>query len=397
VYILRADPELIARPLSLRQAVRSGQRPLARPGGSRGGSGGERVDGGIIGADSDSADFDRADFDGAAASFRHELVVHCYRMLGSVDEAEDVAQETLIRAWKARDRYDAERASLRTWLYRIATNACLTALAGRPRRPLPSGLGAASEDPDAPLTPDFAVPWLQPLPDRYLRRDLADPLARAAERDGVRLALIAAMQLLPPRQRAVLVLRDVLQFSAAEVAGQLETSTAAVNSALQRARAAIAEAAPQPDALRRPDERAVRDVIERYIRAFESADVDTLVTLLTEDAVLEMPPVPLWYAGRIDYGRFIARVFALRGRGWRMIPAAANGQPAVAAYCPDPAGPLLLHTLQVLTVTGRGIAHNVVFQDPAVFEAFRLPMSLEPGRARATPHETTLHETTLPD
>jgi RNA polymerase sigma-70 factor (ECF subfamily) len=321
-----------------------------------------------------------ADFDAAAAPFRHELVVHCYRMLGSVDDAEDVAQETLIRAWKARDRYDEERASLRTWLYRIATNACLTALETRPRRPLPSGLGAASDDPDTPLVPDFAVPWLQPLPAGYLRRDLADPLERAAERDGVRLALIAAMQFLPPRQRAVLVLRDVLQFSAAEVAAQLETSTAAVNSALQRARSAITAAAPQENALARPDDRAVRETIERYIRAFESADVDALVTLLTEDAILEMPPVPLWYAGRANYGRFIARVFAMRGRGWRMIPAEANGQPALAAYCPDQAGALRLHTLQVLTVTSRGIAHNVVFQDLRVFETFQLAQVLEPGR-----------------
>jgi RNA polymerase sigma-70 factor, ECF subfamily len=321
-----------------------------------------------------------ADFDAAAATFRHELVVHCYRMLGCVDDAEDVAQETLIRAWKARDRYDPERGSLRTWLYRIATNACLTALESRPRRPLPSGLGAASEDPDTPLVPDFAVPWLQPLPDSYLRRDHADPLARAAERDGVRLALVAAMQLLPPRQRAVLVLRDVLQFSAAEVAEQLDTSTAAVNSALQRARAAIAAGAPEENALRKPDDRAVRDTIERYIQAFESADVDTLVTLLTDDAVLEMPPVPLWYAGRANYGRFIARVFAQRGTGWRMIATQANGQPALAAYCPDDSGALRLHTLQVLTVTTEGIAHNVVFQDPQVFEAFQLTKTLEPGR-----------------
>jgi RNA polymerase sigma-70 factor (ECF subfamily) len=321
-----------------------------------------------------------ADFDAATAPFRHELVVHCYRMLGSVQDAEDVAQETLIRAWKARDRYDAERASVRTWLYRIATNACLTALESRPRRPLPSGLGAASDDPDTPLTPDFEVPWLQPLPETYLRRDHADPLARAAERDGVRLALVAAMQFLPPRQRAVLVLRDVLQFSAAEVAGQLGTSTAAVNSALQRARAAIAAAAPQENALPEPDDRAVRETIERYIRAFESADVHTLVTLLTEDAILEMPPVPLWYSGRVDYGRFIARVFCMRGGGWRMIATRANGQPALVAYCPDDAGLLRLHTLQVLTVTGGGIARNVVFADPNVFEAFRLANVLEPGR-----------------
>jgi RNA polymerase sigma-70 factor, ECF subfamily len=320
-----------------------------------------------------------AGFDAATAPFRHELVVHCYRMLGSVDEAEDVAQETLIRAWRARDRYDAGRASWRTWLYRIATNACLTALESRPRRPLPSGLGAPSDDPDTPLVPDFAVPWLQPLPDRYLRRDQADPLARAAERDSVRLALVAAMQLLPPRQRAVLVLRDVLQFSAAEVAAQLDTSPTAVNSVLQRARAALAEAAPRESALRNPDDRTVRETIERYIRAFESADVDTLVTLLTGDAVLEMPPVPLWYAGRVGYGRFIARVFRTRGTRWRMIPAGANGQPALAAYCRDGTGALRLHTLQVLTVTSQGIARNVVFQDPHVFGVFGLSHILEPG------------------
>jgi RNA polymerase sigma-70 factor, ECF subfamily len=268
---------------------------------------------------------------------------------------------------------------LRTWLYRIATNACLTALQSRPRRPLPSGLGAASDDPATPLVPDFAVPWLEPLPDHYLRRDQADPLALATERDGVRLALVAARQLLPPRQRAVLVLRDVLAFSAAEVAGQLDTSTAAVNSALQRARAAIAEAAPSESALRTPDDQEVRRKVERYIQAFEAADVDTLVTLLTDDAVLEMPPVPLWYAGRVHYGRFIARVFAMRGSGWRMIPAGANGQPAVAAYCPDDTGTLRLHTLQVLTVTAAGISHNVVFQDPGIHV-----LPARPG-PRATP------------
>ncbi|MGW5361012.1 sigma-70 family RNA polymerase sigma factor [Actinopolymorpha pittospori] len=319
-----------------------------------------------------------SDFDAATAPFRRELVVHCYRMLGSVHEAEDLAQETLLRAWRARDRYDERRASLRTWLYRIATNACLTELEGRARRPLPSGLGAASQDPDAPIVPDFEVPWLQPLPDTYLRRDQADPSAWASERDSVRLALVAAMQLLPARQRAVLVLRDVLEFSAAEVAAQLDTSTAAVNSALQRARAALAQAAPRDTTVRAPEDPAVRETVERYVRAFEAADVDTLVTLLTDDAVLEMPPVPLWYAGRLDYGRFLARVFATRGGGWRMVATAANGQPALAAYCPDDSGVLRLHTLQVLTVTGEGIAYNVVFQDAQVFEAFKLVPALDP-------------------
>jgi RNA polymerase sigma-70 factor, ECF subfamily len=320
------------------------------------------------------------DFAAAMAPFRRELVVHCYRMLGSVDEAEDAAQETMIRAWKARERYDPGRASLRTWLYRIATNACLTALEGRPRRPLPSGLGAPSDDPAAPLLPDFEVPWLQPLPDSYLQQDQADPLARAAERDSVRLALIAAMQLLPPRQRAVLLLRDVLQFSAAETAAQLDMSATAVNSSLQRARAALSQAAPQEDTLRGPDDRATRETIERYIRAFEAADVDTLVTLLTDDAVMEMPPVPLWYVGRANYGRFIDRVFAMRPVPWRMIPARANGQPALTAYCADETGTLRLHTLQVLTVTADGIACNVVFADPRVFAAFGLAQVLEPGR-----------------
>ena len=311
------------------------------------------------------------DFEAATAPFRRELVVHCYRMTGSVHEAEDLTQETLLRAWKARHRYDPARASLRTWLYRIATNACLTALETRARRPLPSGLGGASTDPDAPLVPDVEVPWLQPLPDRFLPEQ-ADPAFRAAQRAGVRLALVAAMQLLPPRQRAVLVLRDVLEFGAGEVAEHLGTSTAAVNSALQRARATLAAAAPQEGALREPDDRAVRETVERYIRAFEAADVNALVALLTDDAVLEMPPVPLWYAGRDDYGRFLARVFALRGGGWRMLPASANGQPALVAYCPDGAGALRLHTLQVLTVGTAGIGHNVVFQDAEVFRAFDL-------------------------
>jgi len=319
------------------------------------------------------------DFDAATAPFRRELVVHCYRMLGSVHKAEDLAQETLLRAWKARDRYDEQRASLRTWLYRIATNVCLTALEGRSRRPLPSGLGTANGDPDSRLVPDFEVPWLQPLPDRYLRQDQGDPLARATGRAGVRLALIAAMQLLPPRQRAVLVLREVLGFRPVEVAGQLDTSTAAVNSSLQRARATLAAATPREDLLREPGDRVIRETIERYVHAFESADVDTLVTLLT-DAVLEMPPVPLWYAGRADYGRFIARVFAMRGAGWRMIPTSANGQPALAAYCPDDTGTFRLHTLQVLTVTTLGIAHNVVFQDPQVFAAFHLAPVHGPDR-----------------
>jgi RNA polymerase sigma-70 factor (ECF subfamily) len=295
--------------------------------------------------------------------FRGELVAYCYRMLGSFHEAEDLTQETMLRAWKARERYDPARASVRTWLYRIATNACLTALEGRARRPLPSGLGAPSEDPGAPLTPALDVPWLEPFPEA--RFDLE---ARA----DLRLALVAALQLLPARQRAVLVLREVLEFSAAEVADQLGTSVAAVNSALQRARSALAREGGAGGAgeVTEPGDPEVRAVVQRYVRAFEAADVPALVRLLTEDAVLEMPPVPLWYRGRRDYGRFMERVFALRGTGWRMERVAANTQAALAAYAPEPGGGHRLHTLQLLTVTGGRVARNVVFADPRVLAAF---------------------------
>ncbi|MEV4559772.1 sigma-70 family RNA polymerase sigma factor [Kitasatospora sp. NPDC049285] len=309
--------------------------------------------------------------------YRGELTAYCYRMLGSFQEAEDLVQETLLRAWKARERYDPLRASVRTWLYRIATNVCLTALEGRARRPLPSGLGAPSEDVNVPLTPAGDVPWLEPFPDA--RFDVE-------RRADLRLAWVAAVQHLPARQRAVLVLREVLAFSAAEVAGQLDTTVAAVNSALQRARAAVAEVG-DADRLREPDDPEVRAVVQRYLLAFEAADVPALVRLLAEDAVLEMPPVPLWYRGRGYYGQFMERVFAMRGAGWAMRELTANGQPALAAYAP--AGPLLrLHSLQVLTVVDGLVTDNVVFADPRGFAGFGLPLEIAgeiPGENSAQP------------
>jgi RNA polymerase sigma-70 factor (ECF subfamily) len=304
--------------------------------------------------------------------YRGELVAYCYRMLGSYHDAEDLVQETMLRAWKARDRYDPMRASTRTWLYRIATNVCLTALEGRARRPLPSGLGAPSEDPEAPLTAAFDVPWLQPFPDAQ-----SDVEVRA----DMRLALVAAMQVLPARQRAALVLREVLEFSAVEVAAQLETTVPAVNSALQRARATLAEAGDL-GAITEPDDPETRAVIDRYARAFEAADVPALVRLLTDDVVLEMPPVPLWYVGSADYGRFMDRVFQMRGTGWGIGHLSANGQPAFAAYAPEPGGGHRLHSLQVLTIAGGRVARNVVFADPRVLEAFNLPTGDESGRGR---------------
>jgi RNA polymerase sigma-70 factor, ECF subfamily len=313
------------------------------------------------------------DFAGQTGQYRRELLAYCYRMLGSVHEAEDLVQETLLRAWQARRRYDEQVASLRTWLYAIATNACLTALRGRARRPLPMGLGAASEDPAAPLVPAFDVPWLEPFPDTLL----GDPASEVARRGSMRLAFIAAAQLLPPRQRSVLILRDVLEFSAAEVAGLLKTTPAAVNSALQRARAGLSAASPEEGSLAEPDDSALRGTVDRYARAFEAADVDALVALLTDDAVMEMPPVPLWYQGRDLYGRFMARVFDMRGTDWRTVPASANSQPALVAYCRDRDGAYHLHTLQVFAVSPGGVRHNVVFADPRVFTLFGLPSVLE--------------------
>lgn len=296
-------------------------------------------------------------------AYRGELVAYCYRMLGSVHDAEDLAQETMLRAWSARDRYDPRRASLRTWLYRIATNACLTALEGRARRPLPSGFAAVSDDAGAALAPAPDVPWLEPFPDaRYdigLRTDL-------------RLALVAAVQLLPPRQRAVLLLREVLQFSAAEVAVLLDTSVPAVNSALQRARAAVAGIEDAGE-VSQPGSSPVRAVVERYVRAFEAADVPGLVRMLASDAVLEMPPAPLWYRGSEHYGLFMRRVFQMRGRDWLARPVTANGQPAVVAYAAGRDGAYQLHSLQVMTIAGGLVTGNVTFADPRLFAAFGLP------------------------
>jgi RNA polymerase sigma-70 factor (ECF subfamily) len=306
-------------------------------------------------------------------AFRGELLAHCYRMLGSVDEAEDLVQETLLRAWRAADRYDPQLSSLRTWLHRIATNACLTALQGRARRPLPSGLGPAGDDPQVPLVPRLDVPWLQPFPDTLL----GDPADAAQQRAGLRLALVAALQLLPPRQRAVLVLREVLGLPAAEVAQALDSSVASVNSGLQRARATLRAAGPVLDELREPADPAERAVIERFLAAFEAADVPGLTRLLADDVVLEMPPVPLWLTGSAHYREFMERVFAMRGPGWRLLPLRANGSPALAAYAPDPGtGGVRAHSLQVFTVTDALIRSCVTFADPAVFELFALPTTL---------------------
>lgn len=297
-------------------------------------------------------------FEATIAPYRRELLVHCYRMLGSVQDAEDVVQETLVRAWRAGDRYDPARASMRTWLYRIATNACLTALESRAARPLPSSVGPAFDDPDAPLTPALDVPWLAPFP--------GDPEGAAVERSRLRLALVAALQLLPPRQRAVLILRESLDVPAGEVAASLGMTTAAVNSALQRARARLATAGVDPDGVAEPAAEQ-RAIVDRYVDAFERADVAAITALLAADVVLEMPPMANWYAGRDDYAGFMRRVYRLRGTDWRTEPIWANGEAGFIAYLDG-----ALHTVQVLTVERSRVRRATVFQTPEAFAVFGL-------------------------
>ena len=311
------------------------------------------------------------EFTAAAEPHRRELLVHCYQMMGSVQEAEDLVQETLLRAWRAYDRYDPDLASVRTWLYRIATNACLNALEGRSHRPLPSGVGERFDDPEAAFVPGFEVPWLQPIPDRLLGGAPDDPAVLVAERSGLRLAVVAALQLLPAKQRAVLILRDVLDFATAEVAVVLDMSAAAVNSALQRARATFKGPRLDAETLKEP-EPAQRAVVDRYMAAFERADVEELTRMLADEVVLEMPPMWNWYLGVAAYARFMARLFDMRGRDWRTVPISANKQPAMVAYNRQ-SDQYQLHTLQVFSVEEGVIVRTTVYQDPEVFAIFDLP------------------------
>ena len=310
--------------------------------------------------------------------FRPELLVHCYRMLGSVHDAEDQVQETLLRAWRSYGQL-REAASLRSWLYRIATNACLRAIETRRRRPLPSGLGRPSEDPEGPLVaamPD--VPWLQPIPDALMRPESADPASVATSRTNIRLALIAALQYLPPRQRAVLIMRDVLGWRAAEVAKLLGTTTAGVNSTLQRARARLRQVAPSEDEVREPADPGDRALLNRYAAAFENADVTALAEPLRDDAVFEMPPLPARFSGREHIGLFLESHVLLQPGDLTMIPTAANGQPALAAYRRGQDGVRRAYAVQVLTVTASRVARVVAFLDPGLFATFGLPPVL-PG------------------
>ncbi|WP_040811523.1 sigma-70 family RNA polymerase sigma factor [Nocardia concava] len=313
-----------------------------------------------------------AGFDRRIEPFRAELLAYCYRMLGSAHDAEDLVQDTYLRAWRAREQYDDTRSSVRTWLYRIATNACLTALQTRGGRPLPSGLVAAAE-PLGPLVQGEHAAWLQPLPDSLL--GAGDPAGTVIDHSSLRLAFASALQHLSARQRGALILREVLGFSAAESAEILGTTVVSVNSSLQRARTRLKEIGLEQ--VSEPSTAEQRAWIERYMKAFTNADIEGLKALLTEDVIMEMPPMLNWFSGRGNYGLFMEWVFEAAGKDWRLEPVAANGgQPGFAAYRRVD-GRYELHTLQIFTVTAEGISRNSVFQDPEIFAAFGLAARLD--------------------
>jgi RNA polymerase sigma-70 factor (ECF subfamily) len=339
------------------------------------GSGSPGPDASAVGGRPDGEEFARL-----TDPLRPELLAYCYRMLGSVHDAEDQVQETLVRAWRSYGEFEG-RASLRTWLYRIATNTCLRALENRSRRPLPAGLGGPSSDPAGPLdAPQPEVPWLEPFPDALLGAESADPAAIVTARHSMRLALIAALQYLPGRQRAVLILRDVLMWRAAEVAELFGLSTPAVNSVLQRARAGLRNAAPVPDEMREPADADQRALLDQYAAALENADLTALMRLVRADAVIEMPPMPTWFAGHAQISRFLA-VHVFREPGdLQTVPVAANGQPAFAVYQRGDDGVYRAHAVQVLTCTQTGVARIVSFIEPRLFATFGLAQELPAGR-----------------
>jgi RNA polymerase sigma-70 factor (ECF subfamily) len=312
---------------------------------------------------------------------RAELIAHCYRMLGSVFEAEDAVQETLLRAWRSLDRFEG-RASLRSWLYRIATNVCLDLASARQRRARPMDLGPSSTA-DATLGP--ALPeatWLEPIPDSHVLPADGDPAELAVARETVRLAFVAALQHLPPRQRAVLILREVLRWKATEVAQLLDTTVASVNSALQRARSTLNSSGVTATDVFQPMDEEQRALLARYVDAFERYDLDALTALLHEDATQSMPPYELWLRGHVEIRRWLLGT-GIGCRGSRLVPTVANGSPAFGQYRPSPDGGHEPWALQVLEISaGRIIAMNAFLDTARLFPLFGLPPRLEPSRDR---------------
>jgi RNA polymerase sigma-70 factor (TIGR02960 family) len=309
------------------------------------------------------------DFGRLAEPFRRELIAYGYRMLGSIDDAEEIVQDVYLEAWRGYDRFEG-RASLRTWLYRIATRAFIKGVERRKRRPLPSDLNAPAVDSFAAVRAGSAeLAWLQPVPDSVLTGTVGDPAAVVAGRHTMRLAFVAALQVLTPPQRAVLILRDVLSLSASEVAALLDLSVAAVNSALQRARARLPA---EHENVAEPSEARQRELLDRYVAAFENADVAGLVAVLTEDAMFEMPPLLTWFRSRDAIGGFLGARMRELGKA-SVVRTSANGQPAVALYTGPRDGKRRLHSLHVLTVAVQGISRVVAFQDISAVRHFDLP------------------------
>lgn len=313
--------------------------------------------------------------------FRRLLTAYCYRMLASPYDAEDAVQETFIRAWQGLSRLD-DRAGMRPWLYRIATNVCLDMLKSRNRRALPTSVAPAANGREWDASHDLAMgtprpeaTWVEPVPDGLIASAKADPADAVVERESIRLAFIAALQDLQPRQRAVLILRDVLRWKAEEVATLLDTSTDAVNSSLRRARAGM-DRADLDAAPAQPRELDLK-LLDRYVEAFERYDVDALVTLLAEDATLTMPPFELWLQGVDDITRFLAAMRSEGGRD-RAVTLAANGCPALAVYRPNAdSGQLDAFGIQVLECAGGRIVAMHAFLDAGLFAVFGLPLRFE--------------------
>jgi RNA polymerase sigma-70 factor (ECF subfamily) len=299
-------------------------------------------------------------------AYQGELHAHCYRMLGSLHDAEDTLQDVLLRAWRGLSRFEG-RSSLRSWLYRIATNACLDAIGRRPKRVLPIDYAPAADPHDGPGEPVVESVWVEPYPDEKLGLEdgFASPEARYEQRESVELAFVAALQHLPATQRSVLILREVLGFSAREVAESLETTTASVNSALQRARTAVAERLPeqsQQATLRSLGDERVREIVETYVDAWERGDVEAVVAMLVDDAAFAMPPLRTWYRGRDAIAIFLAGWPLSGAWRWRHVPARANGQPALAFYSWDAEKESYLpFALNVLTLRGARISDVTAF------------------------------------
>jgi RNA polymerase sigma-70 factor (ECF subfamily) len=321
---------------------------------------------------------DAGSFEAAASPYRRELLAHCYRMTGSVDEAEDIVQDTYVRAWRAFSRFE-HRSSVRTWLYRIATNACLTALQRGARRPLPSGLGPPSADPLGPPLPEPpGVCWLEPVPDRLVTSEAGNPADIVVARHSVRLALVAALQFLPPRQRAALILCDVLSLTPADAAKVLDVSVAALKSLLQRARARLAKEPLSLEDLAEPSDKGARHVLDQYMAAFEQSDMAALERLLADDAELEMTGTTTWFSGKATCVPYIAS-FAIGSPGdWTMVPLHANGQLGAAAYHRADDGAYHPFAIVVLATTATHLRRISLFTDPALFTRFDVPAVLPP-------------------